>query len=83
MNNEKLPSPPPTSKLKGSAQTVSAFLMLLSGIALNIAYFVVPPVGELSHSVMTYMGEALIYAASVFGLTAYVDSRLARLERKE
>ena len=82
MNNEKLPSPPPTSKLKGSAQTVSAFLMLLSGIALNIASFVVPPVGELSHSVMTYMGEALIYA-SVFGLTAYVDSRLARLERKE
>ena len=31
---------------------------------------------------MTYMGEALIYAASVFGLTVYVNSCMARLERR-
>ena len=28
------------------------------------------------------MGEALIYAASVFGLTVYVNSCMARLERR-
>ena len=69
-------------RTKTTAQTVSAFLMLLSGVALNVASFAVPPVGELSNSVMTYMGEALIYAASVFGLTVYVNSCMARLERR-
>ena len=70
------------NRTKTTAQTVSAFLMLLSGVALNVASFAVPPVGELSNSVMTYMGEALIYAASVFGLTVYVNSCMARLERR-
>ena len=70
------------NRTKITAQTVSAFLMLLSGVALNVASFAVPPVGELSNSVMTYMGEALIYAASVFGLTVYVNSCMARLERR-
>ena len=70
------------NRTKITAQTVSAFLMLLSGVALNVASFAVPPVGELSNSVMTYMGEALIYAASVFGLTVYVNSCRARLERR-
>ena len=70
------------NRTKSTAQTLSAFLMLLSGVALNVASFAVPPVGELSNSVMTYMGEALIYAASVFGLTVYVNSCMARLERR-
>ena len=70
------------NRTKSTAQTVSAFLMLLSGVALNVASFAVPPVGELSNSVMSYMGEALIYAASVFGLTVYVNSCMARLERR-
>ena len=70
------------NRTKSTAQTVSAFLMLLSGVALNVASFAVPPVGELSNSVMTYMGEALIYSASVFGLTVYVNSCMARLERR-
>ena len=70
------------NRTKTTAQTVSAFLMLLSGVALNVASFAVQPVGELSNSVMTYMGEALIYAASVFGLTVYVNSCMARLERR-
>ena len=60
-----------------TAQTVSAFIMLLAGIGLNIASFVVPPVGVLSDSVMTFMGEALIYdAASVFGMKAYVEQKI-------
>ena len=70
------------NRTKSTAQTLSAFLMLLSGVALNVASFAVQPVGELSNSVMTYMGEALIYAASVFGLTVYVNSCMARLERR-
>lgn len=65
-----------------TAQTLSAFVMLLSGVGLNIASFFAPPLGELSDSVMTYMGEALIYAASVFGMTAYVKYKINDLQNK-
>ena len=65
-----------------TAQTISAFVMLLSGVGLNIASFCVAPLGELSDSVMTFMGEALIYAASVFGMTAYVKYKINDLQNK-
>ena len=65
-----------------TAQTISAFVTLLSGVGLNIASFCVPPTGELSDSVMTFMGEALIYAASVFGMTAYVKYKFNDLQNK-
>ena len=65
-----------------NAQTISAFLMLLSGVALNVASFFAPPIGELSDSVMTFMGEALIYAASVFGMTAYVKYKINDLQKQ-
>ena len=63
------------------AQTLSAFLMLVSGIGLNVASFCLPPAGELSDSTMAFMGEALIYAASVFGMKAYVEQRLRNLPK--
>lgn len=65
-----------------TAQTVSAF-MLLAGIALNFCSFFTPPRGELTESVVAFMGEALIYAASVFGLTAYVDAKLKKLRNEK
>lgn len=61
-------------------QVITVFLMLLSGIALCTASFAMPPEGEISSSAMNFMGEALIYAASVFGLTSYVDYRLRKLK---
>lgn len=55
--------------------------MLLSGIALSIASFCTPPEGDISDSVMRFMGEALIYAASVFGLTSYVHYKIKDWEQ--
>lgn len=66
-----------------TAQTVSAFMMLLAGIALTFCSFFTPPRGELTESVVAFMGEALIYAASVFGLTAYVDAKLKKLRNEK
>lgn len=65
------------------APTLSAFLMLISGIGLNVASFCLPPMGTLSDSTMTFMGEALIYAASVFGMKAYVEQRLRSLHGQQ
>lgn len=66
-----------------TAQTLSAFMMLVAGIALNFCSFFTPPQGELADSVVAFMGEALIYAASVFGLTAYVDARLKNFRNEK
>ena len=58
-------------------QLISAILLLLSGVILCYIGFFVPPVGEISNSVLWYFGQTLIYAGSCFGLKAYVDHRLA------
>ncbi len=60
---------------------LSALLMLASGIALSVAGFVSPPLGEISDSVLWYVAQALIYAGSVFGVTVYIDRRLKDVKR--
>lgn len=63
-------------KEKSDKGVVGALMMLLSGIALSVAGFVVDPVGEISDSVLWYVSQALIYAGSVFGVTVYIDRQL-------
>ena len=50
--------------------------MLLSGIVLAVAGFIVDPVGEMSDSVLWYVSQSLLYAGSVFGLSAYVENKI-------
>lgn len=57
---------------------IGAMMMLVSGIVLSVAGFVVDPVGEISDSVLWYVAQALIYAGSVFGVTVYIDRRLTK-----
>lgn len=63
-------------KEKSDKGVVGALMMLMSGIALSVAGFVVDPVGEISDSVLWYVSQALIYASSVFGVTVYIDRQL-------
>ena len=63
-------------KEKSDKGVVGALMMLISGIALSVAGFVVDPVGEISDSVLWYVSQALIYAGSVFGVTVYIDRQL-------
>lgn len=63
-------------KKKSDKGVVGALMMLMSGIALSVAGFVVDPVGEISDSVLWYVSQALIYAGSVFGVTVYIDRQL-------
>ena len=57
-------------------QIYSALCMLLSGVILSYMGFFIPPIGEISDSVLWYFGQTLIYAGSIFGIKGYVDSRL-------
>lgn len=54
--------------------------MLISGVALTVAGFVTPPVGEISDSVLWYAAQTMIYAGSVFGVSIYVNDRINGLK---
>ena len=58
--------------------TASAYLMLGSGVALSAMGFYVEPVGEISDSVLWLLGQTLLYAGSIFGVTVYVRQQLER-----
>lgn len=63
---------------RDSAAVISALAMILSGIVLVFCAFFRSGDGSLGDSVLWYMGEALLYAGSVFGLKSYIDYRIGR-----
>lgn len=53
----------------------SAMLMIVAGIVLAGAGFVVDPLGELSDSVLWFVSQGLIYAGAIFGVAVSVSAR--------
>ena len=50
------------------------------GVALTVAGFMTPPVGEISDSVLWFAAQTMIYAGSVFGVSIYVNDRISGLK---
>lgn len=67
--------------IKEKAAIVTAVAAFVVGWGLTIAGFVVPPLGEIADSILWVLGQALIYAASVFGITSYFTCESRRLKR--
>lgn len=67
--------------IKEKAAIVTAVAAFVVGWGLTIAGFIVPPLGEIADSILWVLGQALIYAASVFGITSYFTSESRRLKR--
>ena len=67
--------------VKDKAAIITAFIAFAIGWGLTIAGFVVAPVGEVADSVLWILGQALIYAASVFGITSYFTSETKRMKK--
>lgn len=63
-------------------QVYSALAMLLAGVVLSVAGFLVPPVGEISDSVLWFFAQCLIYAGSIFGVSIYVQSKFTELKEE-
>lgn len=63
-------------------QVYSALAMLMAGVALSVAGFLVPPVGEISDSVLWFFAQCLIYAGSIFGVSIYVQSKFSELKEE-
>lgn len=66
---------------KQRAAFVTAIIAFVAGWGLTIAGFCVPPTGEVSGSVLAVLGEAMVYAASVFGVGMYFNHEMAKFRR--
>lgn len=67
--------------IKEKAAIVTAIAAFVVGWGLTIAGFIVPPMGEIADGVLWVLGQALIYAASVFGITSYFNSETRKMKR--
>lgn len=63
---------------KDNMASLSAMLLLVSGVVMSFCSFFATPKGDLSDSVLWYFAQVLIYAGSVFGLKNYVDYKLKK-----
>ena len=56
-------------------QLIGAVILTVCGVGLLVAGFIVPPVGEISPSVLVAFGEILTFIGSLFGLDYHYKSR--------
>lgn len=66
--------------IKEKTAIVTAIIAFCIGWGLTISGFVIPPVGEVADSVLWILGQTLVYAASVFGITTYFTSETKRMK---
>ena len=60
-----------TKERRSTIAVFTAIVMLAFGIILTSIGFFVAPLGEVSDSVLWILGQALIYAGSIFGIATY------------
>ena len=71
-----------TREQRVNLQYYSAIAMLVCGVALTIAGFIVPPTGEISDSVLWFAAQTMIYAGSVFGVNVYVNDKFNSIRER-
>lgn len=64
--------------IKQRTAYVTAIISFVAGWGLTIAGFCVPPTGEVSGSVLAVLGEAMVYAASVLGVSMYFGNEMEK-----
>lgn len=61
---------------KEDIQVWTAVGMLIAGVGLSVAGFLVTPLGIIHDSVLWFFAQSLIYAGSIFGVSIYVTSKV-------
>lgn len=64
-----------TKEHRTDIQIWSAIMMLIFGVGLTIAGFIVPPLGDISDSVLWVLAQSLIYAGSALGINVYMQCK--------
>lgn len=67
---------------KEDVQVCTAVGMLISGVGLSVAGFIVEPTGQIHDSVLWFFAQCLIYAGSIFGVATYVNTKFNHLVDK-
>lgn len=70
------------SSTKQKIAIITAIIALVLGFVVTGIGFAVPPVGEISSSVLWVLGQCIVYAASVFGITGYLNAEARKLRKK-
>ncbi|MBR2193966.1 MAG: hypothetical protein IJ910_11765 [Bacteroidaceae bacterium] len=62
---------------------VSALFMLVAGAVLSYLGFFMPPLGEISESVLMFTAQALVYAGSAFGIDLMIDAKIRKRAKQQ
>ena len=71
-----------TKDTRTDIQVFSAIAMLVAGVGLSIAGFIVPPTGEISDSVLMFTAQCLVYAGSALGINVYINSKFSDIKQQ-
>lgn len=66
--------------IKQKTAYITAIVAFVCGWGLTIAGFIVSPLGEVDGSVLAILGEAMVYTASVLGITLYFTQQMHRFK---
>lgn len=61
---------------------LTALFALIFGFGLSLAGFIVDPTGIVDDSVLWILGQCLIYAGSIYGISTHYASKQEELEEK-
>jgi hypothetical protein len=67
---------------KEDVQICTAVGMLIAGVSLSVAGFIVDPTGQIHDSVLWFFAQCLIYSGSIFGVATYVNTKFNHLVDK-
>ena len=71
-----------TKETRTDIQVFTAIAMLVAGVSLSIAGFIVPPTGEISDSVLLFTAQCLVYAGSALGINVYINSKFSDIKKQ-
>jgi hypothetical protein len=71
-----------TKERKDAIATYSALGMIIFGAILTGAGFCVSPVGKIDESVLWVLGQCLLYAGGIFGVTLYTKHRFDEMDKR-
>jgi len=71
-----------TNGIKENLTYGSAIGMLMFGVILTTAGFIIDPQGQIHDSVLYVLGQCLLFAGSVMGVSAYTAGRIRHIEHE-
>ncbi len=61
-----------------NVQILTALVVLATGVMLAYIDYFMPPIGQITDSVLAYLTHTMMFAGSILGVKTYVDYRLPK-----